>query len=85
MTLRGRIFEHLHRTMGYIAVLLAIATLLSGLWAANGPRWMWLTLLVWWLVLALAFVRLQLRGHHVSSYHAIWGPDPMHPGNRRSS
>ncbi len=82
MTRRRVLFEHVHRKMGYLALALGVAAILSGLWTANAPRWMPLLLLLWWAVLAVAAVRLELLGRRVSSYHAIWGPDPAHPGNR---
>jgi hypothetical protein len=83
MTLRRVIFERLHKTLGYLALALAAATILSGLWAANAPRWMWLAIGLWWLLLLAAALGLEAKGRYVSSYHAIWGPDPAHPGNRR--
>jgi hypothetical protein len=85
MTLRRRIFEHAHKAFGYGALLLGVATILSGLWTANAPRWMWLSLALWWAVLVIAFVRLQRRGPPIGSYQAIWGPDKAHPGNRLAS
>jgi hypothetical protein len=83
MTPRRIVFEAVHKSIGYLALGLSAATILTGLWAANAPHWMWLALIVWWLVLLVAALGLQARGRHVSSYHAIWGPDPAHPGNRR--
>lgn len=82
MTLRRRVFEHVHKLIGYAALLLGIATVISGMWTANAPRWMWLLLTMWWLTLVLAFSLLQARGKPIGSYKAIWGPDPSHPGNR---
>lgn len=82
MTIRRRVFEHVHKTFGYAALLLGVATVLSGLWNANAPRWMWLSLLLWWLTLVLVWTRLQLRGQPIGSYQAIWGLDTSHPGNR---
>jgi hypothetical protein len=83
MTPRRIAFEHIHKTVGYAALALAASTILTGLWAANAPHWMWLVILLWWLALLIASLGLQMRGRHVSSYHAIWGPDAAHPGNRR--
>jgi hypothetical protein len=83
MTFRRVVFEHVHKSVGYLALGLAAVTILTGLWAANAPRWMWLAVGGWWLLLLAASLRLQSLGRHVSSYHAIWGPDPAHPGNRR--
>lgn len=84
MTPRRVVFEHLHKSVGYLAILVAAVTILTGLWIANAPRWMWFGLAAWWTLLAMAAARLQSLGRHVSSYHAIWGPDPAHPGNRKA-
>jgi hypothetical protein len=83
MTPRRLAFEHIHKTVGYGALLLAGATILTGLWTANAPHWMWLGIMLWWVALVAAALALQAKGRYVSSYHAIWGPDPAHPGNRR--
>jgi hypothetical protein len=72
-----------HKTVGYLAIALSAATILTGLWAANAPRWMWLAITLWWAGLLATALGLQARGLYVSSYHAIWGPDEAHPGNRR--
>jgi hypothetical protein len=83
MTLRRIVFERLHKAVGYLSLGLAAFTILTGLWAANAPRWMWVAIICWWLLLLVVSLRLQSLGRHVSSYHAIWGPDVAHPGNRR--
>jgi hypothetical protein len=83
MTLRRIIFEGVHKSVGYLALAFAAAAILTGLWAANAPRWMPIVMLGWWIGLIGTAVRLQLLGRYKSSYHAIWGPDPAHPGNRR--
>jgi hypothetical protein len=82
MTLRRRVFERVHKSLGYVAVVLALAALATGLWHANAPRWMWLVLAAWWLLLAVMGLRWQRQGRAVDTYQAIWGPDPSHPGNR---
>lgn len=76
-------FEMLHKSLGYATVLLAIVTVLLGLWKANGPIWMWLILALWWMAVIVAFVLLQKRGMAIDTYQAIWGPDQKHPGNQR--
>lgn len=75
-------FERLHKIIGYAVLILATVTILYGLWHANGPRWMWLVMILWWLALSAVSMLLELRGKAVGSYQAIWGPDPKHPGNR---
>ncbi len=82
MTRRRILFEHVHRSVGYLAVATGAVTIMTGLWAANAPRWMPLALGLWWGLLIVAAIRLEAQGRHMSSYLAIWGPDPAHPGNR---
>jgi len=83
MTPRRVVFEWLHKTLGYGALLLGTLVLVMGLWQTNAPRWMWLALAVWGLGLGAIAVHLQRRGMALDTYQAIWGPDRSHPGNRR--
>lgn len=82
MTPRRRMFEALHKGFGYGVLLLSVVTIILGLWDANAPRWMWLVLSVWWVVMLLSFVIFQKRGLAVDTYQAIWGTDLSHPGNQ---
>ena len=82
MTTRRVIFEYVHKIGGSIAVLLAACTVILGLFVADAPRWMLIVILGWWAVLAAAATTLQRRGRCIDTYQAIWGPDPIHPGNR---
>jgi len=82
MTPWRRMFEALHKSIGYGLILLAAATILMGMWKANAPIWMWLALAIWWPMLVLVFGTLQRRGMAVDTYQAIWGDDPAHPGNQ---
>jgi hypothetical protein len=75
-------FERLHKGLGWLAVLSAVPTIVMGLWLADAPRWMAVVLGAWWLTLAWAFAHWQRRGRCMDTYQAIWGPDPVHPGNR---
>ncbi|MEM7021533.1 MAG: cytochrome b561 domain-containing protein [Pseudomonadota bacterium] len=84
MTQRRKIFEYLHKTLGYLLMVAAAATILTGLWITNAPKWMWIGLINWWAIYVLAFVNLQRRGLAVDTYQAIWGPSQTHPGNRRT-
>lgn len=83
MTPRRLVFEYCHKYLGYVAFLLSVATVVSGLWQANAPIWMWIVLIGWWGVLITLFVVLQRRGMAVDTYQAIWGSDPALPGNQR--
>lgn len=82
MTLRRRIFEYTHKTSGYIALLSSMATVLTGLWAANGAVWMWLLLILWWVVLFVTAIKLQRQKLAIDTYQAIWGPNPELLGNK---
>lgn len=84
MTARRQWFERLHKGLGWLALALVLPAIALGLRAADAPRWMSLILAAWWLVLRLAAWRLQRAGRCIDTYQAIWGPDPAHPGNRRT-
>lgn len=73
MTQRRRIFEHVHKATGYLALLVAQITILLGLKAAAAPLWMILTISLWWLVLLGAVLLLQNCRLAMDSYEAIWG------------
>ncbi|MEM9602819.1 MAG: cytochrome b561 domain-containing protein [Pseudomonadota bacterium] len=82
MTPRRRAFETFHKSLGYTLVALSVLAVLTGLWRANAPHWMWIGVGSWWAVLVCAFLWLQRRGYAIDTYQAIWGPDLEHPGNR---
>lgn len=83
MTPWRRMFEALHKAIGYAMLALGAATILLGMWAANAPIWMWLALAIWWPMLIAAFIVFQNKGMAIDTYQAIWGDDPRHPGNQR--
>lgn len=83
MTTWRRVFETSHKLIGYSLLVVAIATILLGLWDANAPRWMWFLLAIWWTALFLCFVVMQKKGMAIDTYQAIWGADPSLPGNQR--
>ncbi|WP_299730512.1 cytochrome b561 domain-containing protein [uncultured Tateyamaria sp.] len=82
MTGWRRMFEWLHKSLGYALLALSVAVIALGLWKANAPLWMWGVLGIWWCFLVGLYSALQKRGMAVDTYQAIWGPDPSHPGNR---
>ncbi len=82
MTPWRRMFEALHKTIGYGVLVLAMLAVIVGLWDLNSPNWMWITLITWWIFLVCLFVFLQKRGMAVDTYQAIWGTDLAHPGNK---
>jgi hypothetical protein len=77
-------FEWTHKVLGYLALVLSVAVVVLGLWQANAPLWMWWAIGLWWGVLICAALVLQVQGRAIDTYQAIWGPDPVHPGNRRA-
>lgn len=85
MSLRRRVFEVLHKSLGYCLLLLAVVTIILGLTQVNAPRWMWICIVTWWSLLAFVFITLQKKGYAIDTYQAIWGPDPQHPGNSLAS
>jgi len=76
MTRKRRVFEAVHKSLGYLLIMLASATVLHGLAIALAPRWMAMIVVAWWSVLVVAFVLLQRRGYCVDTYVAIWGHAP---------
>lgn len=82
MTPWRRMFEALHKSLGYALLALGAVTILLGLSKANAPIWMGVALILWWLLLIAIFLGLQKRGMAVDTYQAIWGDDPAHPGNQ---
>jgi hypothetical protein len=83
MTPRRLLFERVHKSAGWLALLLSIGAIATGFWHVNAPRWMPVALGAWWIVLAVIAIRLQRGGRAIDTYQAIWGPDPSLPGNRR--
>ena len=83
MTPRRKAFEAIHKSVGLLAVVVAVVATLSGLYFVGAPVWMVLTIVVWWIILGLLFGILQKRGYQRETYQAIWGPDPAHPGNQK--
>jgi hypothetical protein len=73
MTRRRVVFEALHKTSGYLAMCLAMVAIVSGLWQANAPRWMWIVVMGWW-VLLVCVVWTCARRRRIPTYEAIWGP-----------
>jgi hypothetical protein len=76
------VFEYVHKSVGYLLLALSVATLLTGLRAADALSWMWVVLVLWWLGCAGVFVVLQRQGRCIDCYQAIWGVDERLPGNR---
>ena len=82
MTRWRRRFEFSHKFVGYLTLATAAGTVLVGLWDVNAPRGIWLLLTLWWFILIILSIALQKRSFALDTYQAIWGPDPIHPGNQ---
>lgn len=76
-------FERLHKSVGWLAIVSAIPVTLLGLLIADAPRWMLVSLCIWWLALAAFAIQLQRKGMCIDTYQAIWGTDPAMPGMQR--
>lgn len=76
-------FEWVHKTLGYLTLILATIAVLLGMWEANAPRWMWAAILPWYAGLIILCLLFEKQGRTLDTYQAIWGPDPKHPGNQR--
>ena len=83
MTPRRIAFEWSHKILGYLALVLAVAAIVTGLVHADAPRWMFLVPAAWWTALLAWAVRMQRLGRNIDTYQAIWGPDSGHPGAKR--
>lgn len=79
-----RVFEHLHKSLGWLAIGLSCLVIVLGLVCADAPRWMLCVLLAWWLALLAGIVHLQRRGCCIDTYQAIWGPSRDLPGLQRA-
>ncbi len=82
MTQRRRLFEWTHKVLGWLALALACLTIILGLVAADAPRWMMLSLFIWWAALIVLGWRWQRQAKCVDTYQAIWGLDSNLPGMR---
>lgn len=85
MTTRRKVFEHIHKSIGYLALLSGCIAIVAGLWVLNAPRWMWIIILGWWFILIICVAIFQRKGLAIDTYQAIWGPDSCHPGNRHDA
>ena len=83
MTRRRVVFEYVHKWSGYVLLVFTLAAIPTGLIAADAPRFMPITMGLWWLAMLGVFIRLQWTGRCIDTYQAIWGIDPHLPGNRR--
>ncbi len=77
-------FECIHKNLGWIAIVVAVPSTVLGLCIADAPRWMLVTMVIWWLTLIIIAIKLQHRNLCIDTYQAIWGIDPAMPGLQRA-
>lgn len=80
MTMRRKCFEYYHKYFGYVLLWSSVVGVITGMWIANGPVWMWIGMGCWWSIILVCFYILQSRGMAIDTYQAIWGPNPKNPG-----
>lgn len=74
MTLRRRLFELWHKTLGYAALALAAAAAWTGIGLAGLPEWLKAGVGLAVLLFLVAFARLTRQGRRMDTWLAIWGP-----------
>ena len=80
MSLRRRVFEVLHKSLGYCLLLLAVVTIILGLTQVNAPRWMWICIVTWWSLLVIVFITLQKKGYAIDTCLLYTSPSPRDRG-----
>ncbi|EOD80687.1 ferric reductase [Grimontia indica] len=84
MTLYRRLFEWLHKSMGYVVLIVSHLCLYTGFFLFNLGAWAYILLLVMEVFMVGAYVLFSLQHRWIDTYHAIWGFSRSHPGNRFS-
>ena len=84
MTARRVVFERVHKSLGWLALIVTVAAVVTGLITSDAPRWMFAGIGAWWVALMVLFVFWQRAGRVVDTYQAIWGVDPALPGMNRA-
>lgn len=84
MTRRRRLFETVHKSNGYLVLLVASISVQTGLLASHAPPWMSLLIIIWSIGVVVVFVTLQNRGFKVDTYQAIWGHAASQQKSRNS-
>ena len=83
MTRRRLAFEAWHKKAGWAVILLAAVTILLGIDLVGAPDWLLVLAAMLQAGTLFGIVDGRLRRRWVDTYAALWGPDPVHPGNRR--
>ncbi len=85
MTRRRVLFEAWHKPAGWVVLIVAALVVLLGLDLIAAPDWLVATVGGVQAAALIAVIDGRLRKRWVSTYQALWGPDPIHPGNRRET
>lgn len=83
MTARRVFFERAHKSLGWIALVVAWLATIFGLTLADAPRWMVAVILLWWILLIFVMMRWQRAGLCIDTYQTIWGTAADLPGMTR--
>lgn len=81
MTPRRRWFEAYHKTCGYLAIVLALGAVASGLQRFWVPQ-IAIALVLILVVLPLAYVLLEGKGYRQDTYRSVYGKHPDNPHNK---
>lgn len=74
MTVRRRVFEFLHKKMGYIAMAVAACAAWTGIELAGLEDWWKAGIVASALLFAGLFLWFTFKGRRVDTWQAIWGP-----------
>ncbi|WP_237479552.1 cytochrome b561 domain-containing protein [Lichenibacterium dinghuense] len=85
MTPRRHAFERWHKPAGWCAVIFAGVTILLGLQLVGSPVWLLFVVGVLQAGAVISVLDCAARRRWVDTYASLWGPDPRHPGDRRTS
>jgi hypothetical protein len=73
------VFEALHKTGGWLTLLVAALALASGASLVGAPDWLVVLVGAAWVAALLVALDLVRQRRHVDTYVAIWGPDQRSP------
>ena len=85
MTARRRMFEAVHKPVGWLSFAIAVAAVQTGLELAGAPAWLIVLAFGPSAIVLVAFAVFTRRGLRIDTYAAIWGPSPALPTDRSES
>ena len=81
MTKRRLIFEHSHKTVGYVALFVAFAATFTGIYTMQMPWYFYIIQVSVTVIIALLYL-IYWNKKRYTTYQAIFGLDKNLPGNR---